>query len=122
MARFLLSLTLCFSLYVWPLLTLFLVPVSCAVEDVRCNLYWERDTCLLIGWFDSVMLLEIKGGAGGRQIGTVMEFKVSRRDTNICICICIVCLCRCVCITEGTEGGREVRTLVRDKTRGSEMD
>jgi hypothetical protein len=54
-----------------------------AVEDVRCNLYWERDTCLLIGWFDSVMLLEIKGGAGGRQIGTVMEFKVGPdQDTN----------------------------------------
>jgi hypothetical protein len=48
-----------------------------AVEHVRCNLYWERENALLIGWFDSVMLLEIKIGAGGRQIGTVMEWKVS---------------------------------------------
>jgi hypothetical protein len=88
------------------------------VEDVRCNLYWERDTCLLIGWFDSVMLLEIKGGAGGRQIGTVMEFKVgpdqgTKTHRHMYIC---------VYITEGTEGGREFCTLVRDKARGAEND
>lgn len=48
----------------------------CVVEDVRCNLYWEKDHLLLIGWFDSVMLLEIKTLSGGRKIGSVMEWKV----------------------------------------------
>ena len=35
-------------------------PSSCTVADLRCNLLWESDSSLVIGWYDTVMILNIK--------------------------------------------------------------
>lgn len=35
-------------------------PSFAAVADLRCNLLWESDSSLVIGWFDTVMILQIK--------------------------------------------------------------